>query len=74
MVCSFSFIRGDSSALVAAHVEFCSVLVTLLHILYPGRKVSTLTDAVVIAFDVDSHPASPLKLSLPGVLKALLDD
>ena len=67
-------IRGDSSALIAAHGEFCSVLVTLLDILYPNRKVSTLTDTVVMAFDVDTHTASPLKLSLPSVLKTLLDD
>ncbi len=67
-------IRGDSSALIAAHGEFCSVLVTLRHILYPGRKVSTLTDSIVMAFDVDAHPATPSKLSLPSVLKSLLDD
>ncbi len=65
-------IRGDSWALIAAHGELCSVLVNILQILYPGRKISTFTDSIVMAFDVDAHPASPSKLSLPGHLKHLL--
>ncbi len=66
--------RGDSSALIAAHGEFCSMLVTLLHILYSSRKISTFTDTVVMSFDVYAHPASPTKLALPGSVKDILDE
>ncbi len=66
--------RGDSSAVIYTYGDLCSVLVSLLHILYPSRKVNTFTDSEVLAFDVDSHRPSPSKLALPDVVKDLLDE
>ncbi len=71
-LCS-GIMRGDSSAIIAAYGDLCSVLVSLLHILYPNGKVNTFTDSAVMSFDVDSHPPSFKNLALPDVLENLLD-
>ncbi len=64
--------RGDSSALISAYGDLCSVLVSLLHILFPSRKFSTFTDSVVMNLDVDAHPPAYIKLPLPDALQDLL--
>ena len=71
-LCS-GIMRGDSSAIIAAYGDLCSALVSLLHVLYPNRKVNTFTDSAVMNFDVDSDPPSFKKLALPDVLENLLD-